>query len=725
MLWAKKEDNWRVPVKCWASNIEEGAMQQAAMLAKMPCIFHHVALMPDCHLGYALPVGGVVAYKDSVSPFGVGSDAGCLDCDTEVLTPTGWIRIADYKGEEILQFSPEGNTGCFLKPFAFIKKPCHLFYHLKGDGALDQMVSDEHNLLVYNGKPNNRTFSKMTVQELYSHKAIDHGSYTFNTCFNIINAKGCGLTPALIRVDIMVQADGRIVKEYDNYNGCELHFRKERKIKRARELLTAAAIQFNEYRAKDDSTYFSFHLPKTINKDLTKYFLATSSELEIVKDECLLWDGHEGIRSSFSSTNKQAIDAIQYAFIATDRRASIFTRTDQRGDKKNWKTCYQVIPTQNKYVSYVGFPTIAKSKDGFKYCFTTQTGYFLARRNGYTFLTGNCGMHTFRTNIKAEALSDMSLRREIQNKIKALVPVGESIHDKQQGWEAFNVYQDNGGLDFLVNDRVRKSLGTAGQGNHFVEIDKATFVDSEFRGEDMEMGTEGYVWGLIHTGSRNLGKQLADYYHALAVEQCKKWYSNIPAEEYAFLPIDSDLGQQYLRDMKFALEYALENRRRIAYKMQTVLREFFPDLQICFGYDIHHNYANIENHFGENVWVHRKGATSAKKDEIGIIPGSMGTSSYIVKGLGNPDSFMSCSHGAGRKMSRSAASTTLTEDECNKAMEGIVCERWSRVRRGKAKGQLDLSEAPGAYKDIEEVISNEADLVKPIVRLTPLAVLKG
>ena len=181
--------------------------------------------------------------------------------------------------------------------------------------------------------------------------------------------------------------------------------------------------------------------------------------------------------------------------------------------------------------------------------------------------------------------------------------------------------------------------------------------------------------------------------------------------------------------MKFAMDYAQENRKGMMDVALESLKIVCDRLGIpceeVWQYDIHHNYAALENHFGENVWVHRKGATSAKKDEIGIIPGSMGTSSYIVKGLGNPESFMSCSHGAGRKMSRSAASQTLTEEECNKAMEGIVCERWSRVRHGFRKGQLDLSEAPGAYKDIEEVIANEADLVKPIVRLTPLAVLKG
>jgi tRNA-splicing ligase RtcB len=142
-------------------------------------------------------------------------------------------------------------------------------------------------------------------------------------------------------------------------------------------------------------------------------------------------------------------------------------------------------------------------------------------------------------------------------------------------------------------------------------------------------------------------------------------------------------------------------------------------------YHIHHNYANLEHHYGKNLWVHRKGATSAKKNEIGIIPGSMGTSSYIVKGFGNRKSFMSCSHGAGRKMSRTDACLNLKEEDCIKDMEGIYFDGFGTVSRGKAKGKIDLSEAPRAYKDIEEVISNEQDLVEPLIKLSPLAVKKG
>jgi tRNA-splicing ligase RtcB len=162
-------------------------------------------------------------------------------------------------------------------------------------------------------------------------------------------------------------------------------------------------------------------------------------------------------------------------------------------------------------------------------------------------------------------------------------------------------------------------------------------------------------------------------------------------------------------------------------KMMETLTEFAPDANFLRTIDIHHNYAACEEHLGRKVFVHRKGATSAKLDEIGVIPGSMGASSYIVRGLGNPDSFMSCSHGAGRRMSRVAASMSLTVEECDKAMEGIVCERWHKYKgySRKAKGCFDLSEAPQAYKDIESVIDAERDLVEPLVRLVPMASLKG
>ena len=418
------------------------------------------------------------------------------------------------------------------------------------------------------------------------------------------------------------------------------------------------------------------------------------------------WDGHKGYRDSYSSTNKQNVDVIQFAFIATNRRASIYSPIR----KENEKNLYYVIPTKNEYVGYGGKITREPSLDGYQYCFTTSTGYFLARRNGYTFLTGNCGMRIVKTNVKAEVIADMRIRRDWLNRTKTKIPVGEgNCHRDNQEWERFEE------SPFEITDRDKKNLSSLGGGNHFASL---------------EQTQDGYVQLLLHSGSRNLGHRICTKYSDVAEKMCRRWFVKMEDYGLAFLPIGENETEEFIKCLNFALDYARENRRRMMLSMQTALRETLEanglgGVEFSEEYDVHHNYATLESHFGENVWVHRKGATSAKKGEICIIPGSMGTASYLCLGLGNPESFMSCSHGAGRKMSRSAASQNLTKEECDKAMEGIVCDRWNKVRRGKCAGKLDLSEAPGAYKDIEEVIANEADLVKPIVRLTPLAVLKG
>ena len=335
-----------------------------------------------------------------------------------------------------------------------------------------------------------------------------------------------------------------------------------------------------------------------------------------------------------------------------------------------------------------------------------------------------CGMIATETDIPAEAFAEMSFRRAFQEKLKERIPVGEGVsHRVTQDWEGFEEYTAHNGMrsSLWPSKLDRMNLGTLGGGNHFIELQKSTALDGS---GDPECGAK--VWLMIHSGSRNLGKRIEEHYHRIAARMCERFHTPLPDKDLAFLPIDEPAGHDYFTDMLFALRYAKENRRRMMETMKATLAEFVPGANFVRTIDIHHNYAAFEEHFGEKVCVHRKGATSAKLDEIGIIPGSMGTASYIVRGLGNPDSFMSCSHGAGRRMSRIAASTTLTVEECDKAMDGIVCERWHKYKGfGKAKGRLDLSEAPQAYKDIEDVIASEPDLVEPLVRLVPLASLKG
>ena len=341
-----------------------------------------------------------------------------------------------------------------------------------------------------------------------------------------------------------------------------------------------------------------------------------------------------------------------------------------------------------------------------------------------------CGMIATETDVPAEVFAEMPFRRAFQEKLKESIPVGEGeSHKTTQDWEGFEEYTAHNAMrsNLWPSKLDRMNLGTLGGGNHFIELQKSMPMRGGALGDRaVPSGNGSRVWLMIHSGSRNLGKRIEEHYHRIASRMCERFRVPLPDKDLAFLPIEENAGHDYFTDRLFALRYAKENRRRMMEAMKATLAEFVPGVNFIRTIDIHHNYAAFEEHFGEKVCVHRKGATSAKLDEIGIIPGSMGTASYIVRGLGNPESFMSCSHGAGRRMSRIAASTTLTVEECDKAMDGIVCERWHKYKGfGKAKGRLDLSEAPQAYKDIEDVIASELDLVEPIVRLVPLASLKG
>jgi len=313
-----------------------------------------------------------------------------------------------------------------------------------------------------------------------------------------------------------------------------------------------------------------------------------------------------------------------------------------------------------------------------------------------------CGMRAVKTSL--EGLNEY-LIKEIMGFVRERVPVGFNHHKERQendlvmpGTFGPIMAQEEGNLDYQI--------GTLGGGNHFIEIQK---------------GDDGRIWFMIHSGSRNFGKKVCDYYNKEAKKLNARWYSKADeSADLAFLPIGEQITKLYIHEMKFALDFAKENRRLIALQVKEAFSQIAGAL-FDEEYDVHHNYAIVENHFKKNVWIHRKGATSAKEGQIGIIPGSMGTPSYIVKGKGNPESFMSCSHGAGRVMGRKEASRILTEGECDKAMEGIVFGRWGKDR----KGNIDLGEAPQAYKNIDQVIEAQADLIEPLVKLTPLGVIKA
>lgn len=314
-----------------------------------------------------------------------------------------------------------------------------------------------------------------------------------------------------------------------------------------------------------------------------------------------------------------------------------------------------------------------------------------------------CGMVAVKTtlqNITADQI------KRIIGKARDIIPVGFNHHKKQQESPVFASVPDVE-IIHIELESARHQIGTLGSGNHFVEIQK---------------GDDGFIWLMIHSGSRNIGKKVCDHFNQKAVELNARWNSPILEKwELAYFPVDIPEAQDYLAAMEFCLRFAKANRALMMKRLKEIVFEVAGGTQQGEEICTHHNYAAWEIHYGKKVLVHRKGAIRMFEGDVGIIPGSMGTPSYIVEGLGNPEAFMSASHGAGRKMSRAEADRTISEEQANKAMNGIVYGRWSRDR----KGRLDVSECPLAYKDIEEVIGQELDLIKPLVKLQPLGVLKG
>lgn len=247
-------------------------------------------------------------------------------------------------------------------------------------------------------------------------------------------------------------------------------------------------------------------------------------------------------------------------------------------------------------------------------------------------------------------------------------------------------------------------LGTLGGGNHFIEL---------------QQGDDGRLWIMIHSGSRNIGYQVANHYNRLAADHNQKYGAIVPSKwQLDYLPIDSELGHRYLQEMRYCVEFAAANRQAMLSRVREILFELEPAVTFAAAEDVPHNYAAMENHFGRQVMVHRKGATRAAAGEIGLIPGSQGSVSYIVRGLGNPESFSSCSHGAGRRLGRKQAQRELDLKTEVGRLERLGILHAIRYKR-------DLEEAAGAYKDITQVIANQRDLVEVVTTLRPLAVVKG
>lgn len=312
-----------------------------------------------------------------------------------------------------------------------------------------------------------------------------------------------------------------------------------------------------------------------------------------------------------------------------------------------------------------------------------------------------CGMLAVRTSLKEISVDNL---KSILGEIRSSIPVGFNHHKTAQSHLIFEDHRWNLPICGQEFESAKHQIGTLGGGNHFIEIQK---------------GSDGFIWFMIHSGSRNLGYKVAKYYNDLANELCSRWKQDkIVKDQLAVLPIGTKEARDYINEMNLCLEFSNANRDHMSNFIKEAFNKVIGNVTYDEPINIQHNYATLEHHYDRNVWVHRKGATLARENTVGIIPGSQGTSSYIVKGLGNEASLCSCSHGAGRRMSRSKAKQELNLKEEQEKLDkkGIL---------HAIRGKNDLEEASSAYKDIDVVMEEQKDLVEILVKLEPLAVVKG
>lgn len=329
-----------------------------------------------------------------------------------------------------------------------------------------------------------------------------------------------------------------------------------------------------------------------------------------------------------------------------------------------------------------------------------------------------CGMMAVKTTLTANDLPDSlgHVRAEIEKRVPhGRTANGNPLSDRGAFRELPKTHEQRlwGGnlrvrYEGLINKHpklqhsgVYHHMGTLGTGNHFIEIC---------------LDTEDNVWVMLHSGSRGVGNRIGSYFIEKAKQDMRRWFINLPDEDLAYIPEGSETFDDYVEAVAWAQDFARENRNAMMDATIAAMETVLPPFALTeMAVNCHHNYIARENHFNANVIVTRKGAVRAREGDLGIIPGSMGAKSFIVRGKGNAESFCSCSHGAGRRMSRGAAKRSITLEEHSRATEGIECRKDAAV----------IDESPGAYKSIDAVMAAQTDLVEVVATLRQIVNVKG
>ena len=703
----------KADIKSWVSH--ELSREEQDMLrnvSRLPCLFKHVALMPDAHLGIGSMVGSVIATKDAVIPATVGVDIGCFTGETLVPTLDGKsypIReLAESEKEFVVYACTQ--SGKVVAAKATAKKT-------RTNAKLVKVVLD----------------NEQEIRCTPDHKfMLRDGSF--------LEAEDLKIGESLMPLYRETDKDGYILIQ-QNYSG---------RMQKAHWIVARSGLLGKVPRFEGEKTVIHHkNFDETDNRPENLEFMSVSAHSAyhrslIERNEH--WQSAEFEQKRVAALSAKAQTAEGHAYFAirgtknilkymtenpehfkmsvagNGERGKKFLVGYNQSEKGRLKSkeianrLYECEACGENVKSGIGLHNHRRYTHGYNhkvlavvplaeredvYCLTVPEYHNFALKAGV--FVHNCGMAAIKTPFKSGIL-DGKLK-DLRHEIERTIPVGFNEYkespDEASRWQR---WEDFDNLHKGVQDRKAKAMkqcGTLGGGNHFIEVC---------------LDTEDNVWLMLHSGSRNIGKEIAERHIATAKQLHR--LNELPDLALAYFIQGTPEFQAYWHDLEWAQAYALKNREVMMNRLLKAFNKMFndgkafrPKIQV----NCHHNYCSLEKHFGESVFVTRKGAIRADEGSYGIIPGSMGAKSFIVKGLGNPQSFNSCSHGAGRKMSRGAAKKKFSREDLIAQTAGVECRKDAGV----------IDEIPSAYKDIDEVMRNQSDLVEVVAQLKQVVCVKG
>ncbi|HEY0427585.1 MAG TPA: RtcB family protein [Pyrinomonadaceae bacterium] len=681
-------------------------------VSRLPCLYKHVALMPDAHLGIGSMVGSVVATKDAVIPATVGVDIGCFTGDTLVPTLDGKsysLRELAENDKEIIVYACTKN-GKVVAAKATAKKTRTNAKLIKVtlDNGAEIRCTPDHRFMLRDGSfleaenlsageslmPLYRESDKagyVLVQQNYSGR-MQKAHWIVTRSGLLGNVPRFEDERTIIHHKNFDESDNR--PENLEFMSASAHSAYHRGLVERNEHWQSAEFEANRKNAlaeKAKTVEGHSYFAERGTKNILKYMEENPEHFKMSVSE----NGTRG---------KQFLVAYNQSEKGREKSKEIANRL------YDCETCGERVKSGiglNNHRLYshgynhkvVSVEHIVTRED--VYCLTVPEYNNFALEAGV--FVHNCGMMAVKTPFQSSIL-DGKLK-DLRHQIERTIPVGFSEHkesvDESSRWSGWGAF---GELHKGVHDRkakAMKQLGTLGGGNHFVEVC---------------LDTGNNVWLMLHSGSRNIGNEIARRH----IETAKHLHklSELPDPNLAYFVQGTKEFENYWRDLDWAQGYAMKNREIMMKRLLKQFNRMFNDgndFRPEITVNCHHNYVAYEEHFGDKVYVTRKGAINAEAGRYGIIPGSMGAKSFIIKGLGNPQSFNSCSHGAGRKMSRTAAKKKFTREDLERQTSGVECRKDAGV----------IDEIPGAYKNIDEVMRNQSDLVEVVAELKQVVCVKG